>query len=116
MELERSKARRTAPSRISGLDELSRIGGSGDDPLLGVADTGAMVNVVHIPYAERLPVGGMAVREIRARLQDRFDIDPGSQAFVDGVQVNDDSVLRAGQTLRFSRHAGEKGVGRPYHE
>lgn len=116
MELERNRARRLGPSSVSGLDELSRIGSSGDDPILGAADAGAMVNVVHIPYAERLPVGGMAVHEIRARLQDRLDIDPQSQAFVDGVASGDDTVLRAGQSLRFSRHSGEKGRRRLVYE
>ena len=68
------------------------------------------VTVTHGPYAERLPVGEMTVREIRSRYQDRLDIDPDSQAVVDGREVGDDVVVRGGEMLMFVRKAGEKGV------
>ncbi|MBM4018182.1 MAG: hypothetical protein FJ288_07610 [Planctomycetes bacterium] len=60
-------------------------------------------------YTEQLPVAGMAVGEVRRRFRDRFDIDPGSQAFVDGAQVDDNTVLDVGQALNFAKRAGEKG-------
>ena len=104
MELEKVRSRSSVVSGISGLDM-----GGGDDMLSGAADSGAMVTVTHVPYSERLPVGGMAVREVRERLRDRLDIGPGSQAIVDGAPVSEDTVLRAGQSLRFNRHSGEKG-------
>lgn len=67
------------------------------------------VTICHGPYTEELPVGGMTVAEIRTRYADRFDIDPLSQAIVDGQEVRDGTVIRAGQMLMFMRRAGEKG-------
>jgi hypothetical protein len=70
-----------------------------------------LVTVVHGPYAEDLPVGGMSVGEIRARFRDRFDIDPRSQAMLDGVEVGDEVTVRPGMQLFFAKRAGEKGSG-----
>ncbi|MBM4037804.1 MAG: hypothetical protein FJ290_04755 [Planctomycetes bacterium] len=91
-----------------------REGGSGSPSILGSpfgprADQGGPVNVSHFPYTESLPVGGMSVAQIRSRFRDRFDIDPTSQAVLDGDEVGDDTVVRAGQSLAFIRRAGEKG-------
>ena len=74
-------------------------------------DAGRLVTVTSGPYAEQLPVGNASVGEIRARFRDRFDIDPRSVAVLDGHDVNDDTVVRAGQTLMFVHRAGEKGGG-----
>ncbi|HOX04412.1 MAG TPA: hypothetical protein P5555_19300 [Candidatus Paceibacterota bacterium] len=67
------------------------------------------VTVSSGPYAERLPVGNMTVGEIRQRYRDRFDLDPESQAVLDGNDVGDDVRVRPGQCLMFCRRAGEKG-------
>src|SRR5262245_54876097 len=67
------------------------------------------VTVVVGPYLERLPVGGTTVGEIRARFRDRMDIDPRSQAVVDGNEVSDSTVVRTGQVLMFVHKSGEKG-------
>jgi hypothetical protein len=67
------------------------------------------VNVSSGAYAEQLPVGNMTVGEIRQRFRDRFDLDPNSQAVLDGHDVGDDIVVRPGQALMFTRRAGEKG-------
>jgi hypothetical protein len=67
------------------------------------------VMVAHGPYSERLPVGGMTVGEIRSRYRDRFDIDPRSHPVLDGHDVDNNTVVRAGQVLTFVRRAGEKG-------
>jgi hypothetical protein len=58
---------------------------------------------------ERLPVGDLTVREIRLRFGDRFDIDPQSQAVLDGLEVDDNTRVSIGQALTFVRKAGEKG-------
>jgi len=87
-----------------------RIGSGG--PASGADDAAAdsiMVTVSHWPYCERLPVGDMAVGEIRRRYADRFDIDPESVATVDGNEVVAETIVTAGQTLMFVRRAGEKG-------
>ena len=73
-------------------------------------DNGGAVTVTHGPYREQLPLGGMSVAQVRARFRDRFDIDPTSQAIVDGHEVSDDTVVRSGQMLMFTRRAGEKGL------
>ena len=67
------------------------------------------VTVTSGPYAEQLPVGNMTAGEIRRRFRDRFDLDPHSQAVLDGSDVGDDVVVRPGQALMFTRRAGEKG-------
>ena len=72
---------------------------------------GGMVTVLHAPYTEDLPVGEMSVREVRERFRDRLDIHPEAVAFVDGDQVDDDTIVHEGQRLMFMRPSGEKGTG-----
>jgi hypothetical protein len=72
---------------------------------------GQIVTVSSGPYLEQLPVGNSTVGEIRRRFADRFDIDPQAQAVLDGNVAGDDTVVRAGQALMFTRRAGEKGSG-----
>jgi hypothetical protein len=68
-----------------------------------------MVTISHGLHEEPIPAAGLTVGEIRNRFADRFDIDPRSIAQVDGHEARDDVVVRAGQTVWFARHAGEKG-------
>jgi hypothetical protein len=68
-----------------------------------------MATVSHWPYCERLPVANMSVGEIRRRYSERFDIDPRSQATVDGNEAGVETIVRPGQMLMFVRRAGEKG-------
>ena len=70
----------------------------------------ATAMVSHGPYAEALPVGGMTVLEIRRRFGDRLDIDPESIPIIDGEQATEDTVVSEGQSLIFTRRAGEKGL------
>ena len=70
------------------------------------------VTVSSGPYAEQLPVGNLSVGEIRRRFRDRLDLDPNSQAVLDGNDVGDEVVVRPGQALMFTRRAGEKGRAR----
>jgi len=67
------------------------------------------VTVSSGPYLEQLPVGNLTAGEIRRRFADRFDIDPQAQAILDGQPVGDETTVRAGQSLMFTRRAGEKG-------
>lgn len=71
-------------------------------------DTSATVQ--HGPFAERLPVAGMTVAQVRARFSDRFDIHPQSQAYLDGEEVDDHRVIDVNQVLTFLHRAGEKGA------
>jgi len=67
------------------------------------------VTVSSGPYVEELPVGNLSVGEIRRRFRDRFDLDPRSQAVLDGHDVGDEAVVQPGQALMSTRRAGEKG-------
>jgi hypothetical protein len=76
-----------------------------DDP----ASEPGMATVTHGPFAEQLPVAEMTISQVRSRFQDRLDIHPQALAMLDGNPVDDDTTVRAGQTLMFIRQAGEKG-------
>jgi hypothetical protein len=96
-ELIRPHLERTGPARgNAGLFDSNNTGGQ-------------LVTVSSGPYLEELPVGNSTVGEIRRRFADRFDIDPHAQAVLDGNVAGDDTVVRAGQALMFTRRAGEKG-------
>jgi hypothetical protein len=61
-------------------------------------------------YAHSLPLAGMTVRQARAELGQRMNIDPDAMAVVDGHETDEDTVLAQGQVLNFVKHAGEKGT------
>ena len=96
---------------LSTRERLAGGGGLGSIFAEDEDESGAQVTVVSGHNGEQLPVGNMSVREIRARFRDRFDLDPRSQAVVDGNDVGEDTVVRAGQVLVFTHRAGEKGTG-----
>ncbi len=83
--------------------------GSGPDYFEQDDAAGGLVTVLHAPYTEQLPVGEMSVRAVRERFADRLDIHPAAQAFVDGNQAGDDTIVHEGQRLMFMRPSGEKG-------
>jgi hypothetical protein len=84
-------------------------GGLGD--IFAAAQRPDLVSVQHGVHGAMLPVAEMTVGEIRARFADHFDIDPRSQAQLDGRGVDNQTVVRAGQVLMFVRPSGEKGRG-----
>jgi hypothetical protein len=87
-----------------------RAGPTGGAGLFDDGDSSSqLVTVSSGPYLEHLPVGNSNVGEIRRRFADRFDIDPHAQAVLDGQQVDDQTTVRPGQALMFTRRAGEKG-------
>lgn len=75
--------------------------------------TGGHATVCHGTFSEQLPVGGMRVSEIRGSYANRFNLDPLSQAVIDGQEVDDETIVEAGQLLVFVRRGGEKGLDRP---
>ncbi len=70
---------------------------------------GDLATVIHGTYAEALPVAQMSIAQVRRRFSDLLDIHPEATAVLDGVPVDDDAVVQAGQNLMFMRRAGEKG-------
>ena len=86
-----------------------------DDPYAATATApGGNVSVVHGCYSHSLPLGGMTVREARAELDERMNIDPDAMALIDGNDAAEDAVLTEGQVLTFVKHAGEKGRALPF--
>lgn len=61
-------------------------------------------------------MANLSVGEIRRRFRDRLDIDPQSQAFINGQAVSNDTVVRAGQVLSFTQLAGANGTDAPFSE
>ncbi len=70
----------------------------------------ASVQVIHGIYAHTMPLAGMTIRQVRAELEERMNIDPEAMAIVDGREVGEDAVLGENQCLNFVKHAGEKGA------
>ena len=69
------------------------------------------IDVIHGVFAHTAPFAGMTVRHARAELEERMNIDPEATTFVDGNEVDEDTVLEEGQVLNFVKHAGERGHG-----
>ncbi len=100
---------RTRPAQLR--DSLFPGGGAGDP--FGAALQSGLVGVSCGPHSDHLPLAGRTVAQVRARFGAHFDIDPRAEAVVGGQPVAEDTVLRAGQLLSFSRPAGEKGAQEP---
>lgn len=81
----------------------------GDDFASATALRSGRVDVIHGVYAHSLPLGGMSVRQARKELEERMNIDPEALAVIDGVEAEEETVLRQGQVLNFVTPAGEKG-------
>lgn len=70
---------------------------------------GNLVLVVHGPYVETLAVAGMSIAQVLRQFEDRLDIHPQASAVLDGVPVDEHTLVQAGQTLMFVRRTGEMG-------
>jgi hypothetical protein len=81
----------------------------GDSFATATATVSGRVEVIHGVYAHSLPLAGMSVRQARAELDDRMNIDPEAVAVLDGREATDDDLLVQGQVLNFIKAAGEKG-------
>jgi len=99
MEKQKTRARVTATG--PGNDIFGELGA---EP----AEAG-LATVIHGTYAEALPVAEMSIAQVRRRFGDLLDIHPEATAVLNGVPVDDDATVEAGQNLMFVRRAGEKG-------
>jgi hypothetical protein len=61
-------------------------------------------------YVEAMAVGGMTVADVRRLLHRAHNIPPQARAFINGDEVDGTRRLAPGDTLEFSREAGEKGA------
>lgn len=82
--------------------------GLGNPFALG-GDPDGTVTLDYGVHHEDLPLAGRTVGEIRRIVRARYDVDPLARAMVEGQFAGNDTVVRAGQSLRFMNHAGEKG-------
>jgi len=82
----------------------------GNDPWDAAGEVGGHVHVTNGPYHEDLPIVHMTIGEVRRRFEDVLDLSADAIAVLDGHEVDDDTRVRAGQTLAFRRDGGEKGV------
>ena len=85
------------------------------EPAAGAADGGGEVCVTTGLHLFWLPLAGRRVRDARAAVNSHVDeaiheIHPEAYALLEGVRVDEDTVLEAGQHLAFVRPAGEMGA------
>lgn len=67
------------------------------------------VRVLHGANDKYFPIVGKTVGDARKGLRSTFNLPGDAIAEVDGKQVGDDFILGAGQSLEFSKIAGQKG-------
>jgi hypothetical protein len=83
-------------------------GGPLDDPF-ALPDAN-MAMITHGPFAETVPIAGLTVGTIRRRFRDRYNLPADGLGMIDGNEVGDDTVVRAGQILTFMHRANAKGM------
>lgn len=69
------------------------------------------VRLIHGANEGVLPIGGRAVGVVRREFGGLFNIAPEAAAFLDGDPIEEDHLLRHGETLEFLRLIGRKGMG-----
>lgn len=67
------------------------------------------VSVVYGANDLEMELGGHTVADVQASLADVLNLDKNAEAYVNGVQVNGDYQLKAGDRLEFMKEAGQKG-------
>ncbi len=78
--------------------------GSGDD-----VDTHGTVQVTWGAVVDEFEGAGMTVGEVLTAVQAAYNVAPGVQINVNGVEADANTLLAAGDHLEFVRAAGEKG-------
>ena len=67
------------------------------------------IDVIYGASAQRLPLTGQTVAQIRPLMEGIYRVDPQSPVLVNGRPARANYVLTAGDVLEFVHHAGEKG-------
>ncbi|KAA5538606.1 winged helix-turn-helix domain-containing protein [Roseiconus nitratireducens] len=67
------------------------------------------VRIVHGANEGRFEFVGQTVNQARRVLKDAFNIPDDAEALVDGREVDEDYMIRNGETLEFVRTLGHKG-------
>ena len=97
---------RPPPSEALRPPQPHSIGSGGD----AAADPNGTVQVTWGALIDDLELVGMTVGEALGELQTAYNIAPGVQINVNGVEAGEETVLSEGDALEFVRAAGEKGV------
>ena len=77
--------------------------------LAGQPKTQELVRVLYGVHSLEANLAGRTVADVRQALRQALNISPQAVAVVDGREVEEGTVLLAGQQLEFVRLAGEKG-------
>jgi hypothetical protein len=75
----------------------------------GQARANEQVRILYGVHSLEADLAGRTVRDVRQALRQALNISPQAVAVVDGREVEDGTILLAGQQLEFVRLAGEKG-------
>jgi hypothetical protein len=67
--------------------------------------------VRHGVYEGVFPVAGKTVRSMRRIIQPAINVDPNSQAVINGVEAGDDYIIPPGATVSFIKGPGRKALG-----
>jgi hypothetical protein len=70
------------------------------------------VRCVHGANEQNLPIRGRTVRWARSNLAHSLNLAPGALSFLDGLHVEEETVLEAGGHLEFLTPIASKGAGR----
>lgn len=70
------------------------------------------VRVVAGADVQEMVLAGRRVGDIRTVARTLFAVHPNAVALVDGQRVDEETIVRAGQTIEFVKYAGQKGAAR----
>jgi hypothetical protein len=56
---------------------------------------------------------GLTVAHVAESCREKFDIPADAKAFVNGKEVDYETILKDGDNLEFMKLAGQKGCGEP---
>jgi len=96
-----------------GAKEAGQVAGVGapdfSRPLNQAAQATGKVSVVYGANDVEIELAGHKVTDVQVALSDVLNIDKNAEAYVNGVQVNGEYQLKAGDRLEFMKEAGQKG-------
>ena len=74
-------------------------------------DSDSLVKVIHGVCDGVFPIAGYSIAPVRQSLSDAFNLHYEPLAFLNGIQVNDNTHLSSCDVLEFCHACGEKGGG-----
>lgn len=90
---------------------LSPLGDLPFSPSSEASGEALLVVVVYGRYAFNMPFVGMTVSQARRIMEEEIDLDPETEAVVDGEIADPSQVIQEDQILLFVKNSGEIGGG-----